>query len=331
MDDSHPLFNDSEPPEAHLARRLLTRTQSRRLSASDEIAPSMQAIPAAIAFSAGGESSAIDILTARGYPVLAASTLDEAAQHLDRSRVPVVILDLVRPPVESSERLIRRLRTRPHVRLLAYVPLTASAVRRLGRLCTDQLQETVVATDGDLVDAVRRVAALSPLLLVAEWRRCLLTTALHDVRSDLIEAHCDNVALAANVASVARQLGCSMRTLERHHAAAELVAPRKLQRIVRLLTAVRLLATARLPVRDVAVAAGFASPRDLREALGDLCGVRPGALRRNARATDVTLTLLDQLRPERSLTGFASRSTGGLSTSSHPPLRTPASAVPALP
>lgn len=84
------------------------------------------------------------------------------------------------------------------------------------------------------------------------------------------------------VADLAERVGLSERHLRRQFEQHMGIGPLALHANQRLLLAKQLLAETRLPVTEVALAAGFASLRRFNQAFHDACGMPPTALRRQS-------------------------------------------------
>lgn len=92
----------------------------------------------------------------------------------------------------------------------------------------------------------------------------------------------------ASVAALAERVGVGARQLQRVFVAALGVTPLQLHTTQRLLQAKQLLTETRLPVTDVALAAGFNSLRRFNDAFLAGCGMPPSAIRRLPGAASQT-------------------------------------------
>lgn len=90
----------------------------------------------------------------------------------------------------------------------------------------------------------------------------------------------DGFLQGATVAALSARVGISARQLQRLFVAALGVTPQQLHANQRLLQAKQLLTETRLPVTDVALAAGFNSLRRFNDAFLGGCGMPPTAIRR---------------------------------------------------
>ncbi|MFA7823198.1 AlkA N-terminal domain-containing protein [Aeromonas dhakensis] len=100
-----------------------------------------------------------------------------------------------------------------------------------------------------------------------------------------------------SLTALAKQAGISERTLRRQFEQHLGASPKQVEQTRRLLLAKRLLTETRLPITDIAFAAGFASIRRFNDAWQQAYGLAPRALRRQCEPTD-DATALTQAAPQ---------------------------------
>jgi AraC family transcriptional regulator, regulatory protein of adaptative response / DNA-3-methyladenine glycosylase II len=127
-----------------------------------------------------------------------------------------------------------------------------------------------------------------------------------DHRADLVgramRLIADGVVDRDGVSGLARQLGYSVRQVERHLVAELGAGPQALARAQRAQTARTLIETTTLPMGEVAFAAGFASVRSFNDTVRAVFATTPGELRTRAarRAAPATAGVIELRLPFRS-------------------------------
>ena len=165
------------------------------------------------------------------------------------------------PPASTAGLSVRRA---PHEHNVRYFQSAAAAEQHGLRPCLRCRPELAPAAPGDLPPTLARLLARID-------------------RGELAEG---------SLTTLAEQAGISERTLRRQFEQHLGASPKQVEQTRRLLLAKRLLTETRLPITDIAFAAGFASIRRFNDAWQQAYGLAPRALRRQSEPTgaDAALT-----------------------------------------